>query len=168
VHNKVIEALGAVPLSMSVSEMYDALERGVVNGTISASSVLTSFNLAEIVRYAANARFTVSTFFVTMNKSRWESLSAEDQRVLEEASGAVLAQRAAIICDATDTQATQAAQARGVLIYDLAAHELERWKTITREVPEHWVRGHATNPLAARQILDRLVQLAQTTEARHA
>ena len=63
VHNRVIEALGGVPLSMSVSETYDALERGVVNGTIGPSSVLTSFNLVDVIRHAANAQFTVSAFF---------------------------------------------------------------------------------------------------------
>ena len=166
VHNRVIEALGGVPLSMSVSETYDALERGVVNGTIGPSSVLTSFNLVDVIRHAANAHFTVSAFFLAMNRSRWENLSPQDQQVLEESTGALLSRRAAMIGDSVDRQATEVGRSRGVAMYELEPEELERWKAATRYVSDQWVREREANGIAARAVYERLVELAQSSEAR--
>ena len=97
--------------------MFDALERGVAGGTISAPSVLTSFNLVDLVKYSTVARFTVASFFLVMNADKWQSLSAEDQRVLDAASGEPLAMHAARVGDATDRAATEVARARGVEFY---------------------------------------------------
>jgi TRAP-type transport system periplasmic protein len=148
--------------------MYDALDRGIVNGTISAASVLTSYNLAEVVRYAANVRFTVSSFFVAMNRDRWESLSAQDQRVLDEAANESLALRAASICDTTDTDAADAGRARGVAISDLAPDELERWKSAAQDVPRQWLREREASGIPARDVYDHLVAYARADEAGHA
>jgi TRAP-type C4-dicarboxylate transport system substrate-binding protein len=161
VHNKVIEALGAAPLSMPASEQYDALERGVVNGTIIAPSALTSFNLADVIRYTANARFTVSTFFVTMNRARYEGLSISEQQIIDASAERMLAARAAGICDTTEAASAAIGLTRGVVASELPTEELERWRAATRHVSDEWVRSHEASGAAVRGVYEQVLHLAQ-------
>jgi TRAP-type transport system periplasmic protein len=100
-HNRTIEALGGVPLSTAITEVYDALERGIAHGAINAPSTFSSFNLTEVIRHTALADVTVATFFLVMNKERWEALPGEAQALLDDLSGEALALRAAQVSDET-------------------------------------------------------------------
>jgi TRAP-type transport system periplasmic protein len=157
-HNKTIESLGGAPLTMTVSEMYDALERGVAGGTISAPSVFTGFNLVDVVRYSTVARFTVACFFVAMNAEKWQSLSAEDQRVLDATAGETLAMQAARVADATDRSATAVAQARGVEFFELPEAELSRWMAAAQGVSDQWASELEARGLPGKQFLDEMAR----------
>ncbi|MGI6328427.1 MAG: hypothetical protein ACOX1I_05685 [Dethiobacteria bacterium] len=49
VGNDVLAALEAVPVSLPVSDTYDAIERSIVEGTLLPISTLISFNLGDVV-----------------------------------------------------------------------------------------------------------------------
>ena len=49
VGNDVLAALEAVPVSLPVSDTYDAIERAIVDGTMLPISTLISFNLSDVV-----------------------------------------------------------------------------------------------------------------------
>jgi TRAP-type transport system periplasmic protein len=46
----MVKALGATPVNIAAPETYNALERGVVDGTIFPWESISSFNLAEVLR----------------------------------------------------------------------------------------------------------------------
>jgi TRAP-type C4-dicarboxylate transport system substrate-binding protein len=160
-HNKTIEALGGTPLSMPIGEMYDALDRGVANATITAPSVLSTYKLAGIIRYSAVANFTVANFFLVMNAERWHALSVEDQRTLDAATGERLALQAARVGDQTDRTAMASARSKGVEFFDLPADELARWRAAAGSVSEQWAADVEARGLPARRLLERRAQLAQ-------
>jgi len=157
VHNQVIEALGGVPVTLPASDVYDALERGVADGTVMAPSVLTSFNLADVVKYAVEARFTVSSFFLVMNKDRWEALPPDDQRILDETTGE-LSLTAARVSDRTDQSAREVGRTRGAHMVDLSADELGRWRAATADIPVRWASDLESRGLPGRQVLDELLR----------
>jgi TRAP-type C4-dicarboxylate transport system substrate-binding protein len=160
-HNKTIEALGAVPLSTPVTEVYDALDRGVVNGTVSAPSTFASFNLAEVVTQATVARFTVATFFLVMNAQKWAGLRADDQRLLDELADEPLGLQAARVSDETDTAGIGLARERGVELHQLPADELRRWESAAAGVSEQWIAEAQRKGLPGRQVYDLLRQRPQ-------
>ena len=162
IHNRTIEALGGAPLTMPVSEMYDALERGVASGTINSPSVFTSFNLVDIVRYAAVGRFTVASFFLVMNADRWRSLPDSNKRLIDELSGETLTMHAARVSDETDSAAIDAARAKGVEFYELPAAELDRWSAATAGVSEQWAGEVEAKGLPGRRFLEQLQRASST------
>jgi len=93
----------------------------------------------DLVKCSTVARFTVASFFLVMNADKWQSLSVEDQRVLDAASGEPLAMQAARVGDATDRAATEVARARGVEFYELPDDELRRWVAAAQGVSDQWV-----------------------------
>jgi TRAP-type C4-dicarboxylate transport system substrate-binding protein len=82
----IVKALGASPVTMPVTEAYDALSRGVVDGTLFPLEALQGFKIGEVVKTVIE-NYGVSYLtsqFAIMNKAKWNQLSPEDQKAIEE------------------------------------------------------------------------------------
>jgi TRAP-type C4-dicarboxylate transport system substrate-binding protein len=83
---KIITALGGTPVSMAMPDAYQSLQRGVVDGSFHPIETNKGWNIGEVVHYltiAKPAAYT-TTFYVAMNKNKWNSISPEDQAIIEE------------------------------------------------------------------------------------
>lgn len=82
----LVEAWGGSPVSMPVSEIYTALQTGVIDGAMIDGTATTAFRLAEVADYlTVGIESTISPFFVVMNRDRFDALPADQQVALEEA-----------------------------------------------------------------------------------
>ena len=77
-----------------------------------------------MIRHTALADVTVATFFLVMNKERWEALPGEAQALLDDLSGEALALRAAQVSDETEAAGAELASQKGVELYRLPPDEL--------------------------------------------
>ena len=86
-----IEALGASPVSMPVTDLPQALQKEAVDGAFIPWEIIPSLEIHEQTQYQIEgfngARFGTTTFQVSMNASRWNSLPADVQFAFKEASG---------------------------------------------------------------------------------
>jgi len=83
---KVVRALGATPVAMPQTEVYDALQKGVVDGVLCPIEALKGFKLTEVTRYTTlnyGSSYSLS-FFVAMNKKKWDSLPKDVQETIEK------------------------------------------------------------------------------------
>ena len=62
-----IKALGGVPVVMSSSEMYMALQRGTVDGATTGMPAAVSRKIYEVQKYMTLANYTTAQFFVQGN-----------------------------------------------------------------------------------------------------
>ena len=87
----IIEALGASPVAMPVPELPPALQKGVVDGAFIPWEIIPPLKIQEQTKYqiegADMERFGTTTFQVSMNKARWDSLPPEIQKAFRDASG---------------------------------------------------------------------------------
>ncbi len=84
----LIKALGATPVAMPVTRMYNALNTGVVDALMVPPSVIISFKIAEVAKYyTTGLPFGRSPFFLLMNRSKWESLSASQKAAVNKTTG---------------------------------------------------------------------------------
>ena len=90
---RVIEAWGATAVSMPITQVYQSLETGVVDGVLVDTSVLTSFKLGEVVKYVTTGMDgSNSLFMLVMNRDSWDGLDADTQAKLEGLTGADMSQ----------------------------------------------------------------------------
>ena len=86
----IIEALGAAPVGMPVPELPTALSKGVVDGAFIPWEIGAALKLQEQVKYLVEGpemqRFGTTTFQVSMNQARWNSLPADIQKAFRDAS----------------------------------------------------------------------------------
>lgn len=87
--SKVLEAqmraLGASPQVMAFSEVYQALQTGVVDGTENPPSNLYTQKMYEVQKYVTKSDHGYLGYAVIVNKAFWEGLPPDIRKALEEA-----------------------------------------------------------------------------------
>lgn len=84
----VVKALGASPVTMPVTETYDGLSRGIVDGTLFPYEALAAFKIGEVVKTVIeDYGMSYSTsMFVILNKDKWNALSPAEQKAVDKIS----------------------------------------------------------------------------------
>jgi len=81
----VIEALGAQPVVLPGSEIYSALQTGVIDGAGWPAAGMVSMRHYEVAKYRLRPTFGAATQPVFVNLERWNKLDAKTKEVLLEA-----------------------------------------------------------------------------------
>ncbi|MDA8125740.1 MAG: TRAP transporter substrate-binding protein [Deltaproteobacteria bacterium] len=82
-----MKAFGAVPVLMPGTEIYQALEKGVLDGTDASWEAIQSFRFYEVAKYYTFTSLSSTNFSLVMNKDKWESLPKDVQAAIMSVSG---------------------------------------------------------------------------------
>lgn len=82
----IFEALGANPAPLAFSELYIALQQGVMDGQENPLMNIWSSNLHEVQRYISLTAHKYESTPLLVSKVVWDGLSEEDQEALIEAA----------------------------------------------------------------------------------
>lgn len=124
----MLEALGAVPQGLPPGQVYEALQKGVIDGTVFPWDPVKSFRLAEVLKYHLDARVYTVSFFFVMNQRRYESLPEDVQACVDDLSGDALIAQFGDWWDQWDAPGLAAAEERGNVITVLSDEERARWR----------------------------------------
>jgi len=87
------EAMGAVPVSISINETFEALSQGVLDCTASNPAELVNFSFIDVVKHVytglPGGQFTVPTM---MNLDRWQGLGDEEKAALMKSNARLAAE----------------------------------------------------------------------------
>ena len=126
-----IEALGGSPTPMDYGEVYSALQSGLIDGAENNPPSYHSASHFEVAKnYTLDEHMRVAEILV-MNQGIWESLSADDQAIIEEAA----AEAAEFQREQWDAQVEKdmtALKDAGVTITEI--DDLEPWRAATQSV----------------------------------
>lgn len=99
--NFLVSAMGANPQGISYSEMYTALDTGVVDGQENPITTVTGQKLYEVSESLSYTDHMIDFSWIAVSDSFWQGLSAEQQQIIKDA--------VKICCD-TNTEATMKAE----------------------------------------------------------
>ncbi|MCW2309603.1 TRAP transporter substrate-binding protein [Rhodobium gokarnense] len=102
--SEIAKALGTVPVEGPSSKTYELLSAGVADGILFPFESVAFFKLIPLLDTALTVPGGLynTSFFVVMNKAKWESLSEEDKAAIEKVSGEALARLAGKMWDDAD------------------------------------------------------------------
>jgi len=80
-----IKRIGAAPVTTSMAEMYQALQRGVIEGAITGVHVHYNFKLYEVEKYLMTPPISGGVTAIIANKQAFEALPTDLQQVILEA-----------------------------------------------------------------------------------
>jgi len=85
---KMVEAMGAIPVAMPQGDTYEALQKGVVEGTFAPMETLKGWRQADVIDYTTDCNKIgyTTTMFAVMNKNSFSKLPEEVQKVIDEVS----------------------------------------------------------------------------------
>ena len=79
------KALGANPTPLSFSELYTALQTGAVDAQDNPLPTVDSAKFYEVTKYLAITNHVIDSIMPCINKDKWNSLTAEQQKAVQEA-----------------------------------------------------------------------------------
>jgi TRAP-type transport system periplasmic protein len=138
---EVASALGATPVQMPISEVYNALQTGLIDGVFTGSSTLIDFKLDEVASSLTfGAPLGRLTFYTVMNQGVYDGLSQERKAALDAVIGKPLSQSAEEAWYATADAAIQAARDSGDnTIIDLTPEEAAAFAALLEPVNAKYV-----------------------------
>ena len=102
----IIEAMGAVPVQMPVTEMYTGLSTGTIDGAYATYNNMTPpWNFWDVAsHFVTNVPVQHAVIFVVMNRERYEGLSDGHRRIIDELSGEAASMKLAESFDGADAR----------------------------------------------------------------
>lgn len=166
---KTLKELGANPVAMPQSEAYEALSKGVVKGNLAPVEVLQGWKHAEVTEYLTRTPFLYNTlFFVTMNLDKWNSLSPDVQKAIEEVNKKYFDEVAAGLWDKQNEAALKwALGEKGMKEIKLSDEEANRWITLVKPIQDEFVANMNAKGLNGQQIMDTVKSLATKYNAEY-
>ena len=81
---KMFQAYGANPSPMKFSELFTALQTGVMDGQENPFTQIYSAKLQEVQKYLSLSGHVYTPAYLTVGKAKWESLPADVRKTLED------------------------------------------------------------------------------------
>lgn len=138
---EVATALGATPVQMPITQVYNALQTGLIDGVFTGASTLSDFKLDEVASsYTIGAPLGRLAFFVVMNEAAYTGLSTDAKAALDGAIGRSLSQSAEEAWNAAAEAAVAAARTTGDNTFvDLDAAGAQQFADAVSEVTAAYV-----------------------------
>ena len=151
---KAAAALGGVPVAMPMGETYDALSRGVVDGSMAPLEALEGWKWGEVVKSTTEsfgAAYSTG-FFVVMNNEKWNSLPPGVQKVVEQINREWI-EKTGRLWEAIDKSGRDYSLKMGNEIIVLPKEEDERWAKAVGPILDDYVASMKEKGLPGEEAL---------------
>ncbi len=151
----LVKALGGTPVSMGMPDAYPSLQKGVVDGCAHPMESNKGWKLAEVLDYVVDETSVAytTTFFVTMNKARWESLPPEIQQTINEINRE-WSVRHGEAWDSSDLEGRELFIEKERTILTLTPEESLRWQEAVKPAIEQYGADLDQKGLNGKEIID--------------
>jgi TRAP-type transport system periplasmic protein len=119
-HARILKSWGAIPVSLPLNKVYDALGNAEIDGVFIAGSAIESFKFFEVAHFATiNLPESVAAMYIAMNKARYDSLTDIERQAIDSFSGRESSLDLAHMYQEDASRAIQFARENGVQIIEL-------------------------------------------------
>ena len=157
VEGETVKALGGSPVSMSSAEVYEALERGTIDGMISYPGTVISRNLQEVLKYGTRAHFGLYSVDIYVRKKWFDGSDEERKAALLDGARAYMKKGTAHQLKVHEEEYFPAMKKAGLEILEPSAAQLKTFTQACKDV-EDWWRKQVGDKAAA----DKALQLVQS------
>jgi TRAP-type transport system periplasmic protein len=155
-----VQLLGGVPVTMTPSEIYQSLQRGVAPaGQVSwAGSVV--FKIYEVTKHHTDVRFGLPGGYFFMNKDAYAKLPAPARAAIDKFSGEPWSKHMGQYATQEEEESIAKVMAEpGQNRHKLGPAEEERWRKLVQPITDEWLKetpGGAKVLAAYREELGRI------------
>ncbi len=161
----MVQTLGATPVPLPASEMYTAIDTGVIDGIMSDASTIESFKLQEVANYfTVGLPSSTSAYFLVMNRRSFEGLSAEQQAALDALTGRDLSMAAARSYAKEAARGLDMVRTAGKTIIEIEPEVLEDFHAKSDIVMQSMLKSAEAGGVNGEAIVQGLRGSASTTQ----
>lgn len=158
---KAMEAVEAVPTSMSATEVRQSLDSGVVKAVAFAPHAHMSFGVMESAEWwTTNLNPGTVNCPVVVNTEALEALSDEHREALLGSVDEALAHYVSNYQDNTMKKWTELLEEKGITSITYSSDELAAFKEkVAAPTAEQWIKDNASDKLPAQELYDMVTKL---------
>lgn len=86
----MLEYLGASPVGLPPAQIYENLQKNVIDGVVTTWDLVGAIKLNELIKHHTDARLYTAVFYVVMNEAKYNSLPADVKQAIDDTTGDVL------------------------------------------------------------------------------
>jgi TRAP-type C4-dicarboxylate transport system substrate-binding protein len=165
---KMLGSVGAIPVGMPLPQIPDALSKGTIEACVIPWEVVPSVKVHELTKYhsefdnTGGALYT-TTFVMTMNKAKYDSLAPDLKKVIDANSGMATSAWLGKTQQGNDVPGRKTAADRGNQIYQFTAAQREEFVKLSAKIDDEWVADMDKRGFKGAQLL----QSAKDLIAKH-
>jgi len=136
---QMVTALGGTNVQASAPESRDVLDRGVADAIFFPWGSMFLFGLEKVTKYSMDVPLYTTVFVYSMNKSKYEAMSAAQKKVIDDHCTTEWAVK--ISSPWNDFEAagrTKMKALAGHEVYPLTPDQLKAWKAATSPLQKQW------------------------------
>ncbi|RAH97270.1 C4-dicarboxylate ABC transporter substrate-binding protein [Acuticoccus sediminis] len=160
----LLSELGAEPVGLPAPQIYESLQRGVIDGYMITWESTTSFRLAELSKYHTDFGFYALAFVTTMNKDKYESLSPAAKAAVDANSGMKWSLVAGRGYDKADAEALAEIEESSEVL-KISDEELPEWQAAADRATEIYLEELESKGLPGRETYEKVKEYVASCEA---
>jgi TRAP-type transport system periplasmic protein len=150
----IAHAVGAAPVTMPVSETYDGLQKGLLDGMLLSVETLKGYKFGEVIKTALeNHAFSYSTgLFVIMNKARWDSFPKDIQQIIEKVNEEYV-EKYGRLWNEMEKEGKDYGLSKGVNFVQVPREEQAKWAEKMKPILDQYVKEIKAKGLPSEEAL---------------
>jgi len=150
----IVKAVEAAPVTMPVTETYDGLQKGLLDGILLSVDTLKSYRLGELMKTVLeNHALSYGVgLFVVMNKAKWESLPKNLQQIVDAVNEEYVEKYAKDWVDG-EKEGLDYGISKGVKVVAVSKEEQAKWAEKMKPIYDKYVNMTKTKGLPGDEAL---------------
>lgn len=141
IQKRLLEDMGAVPVSAPAPKAYEMLEGGVIDASLHGLESVVNFRLDGKLKFhtVIPEGFYDATFFIGINEGKWQQISQKDRDAIMAISGEVLSRKWGQQFDIQSKSAEEKLRAAGHTFTMPSKELLQRIGQIRQTMLNEWI-----------------------------
>jgi TRAP-type transport system periplasmic protein len=137
----IVKAVGAAPVTIPVTETYDGLQKGLLDGILLSVDTLKSYRLGELMKTVLeNHAFSYGVgLFVVMNKAKWESIPKDIQQIIEKVNEEYIDKYAKVWAEG-EKEGLDYGISKGLKVVRVSKEEQAKWAEKMKPIFDDYVK----------------------------
>jgi len=158
---KLFQALGISPVTVAMPEVFEAMQKGTIDGYSADWVGTVGFKFYQVAKYAVDVPLYPQTFFMVMNKKKWDSLPPDIQKAISDVSGMVGAEMYGAGWDKCNEDAKGVATSAGMQPLPISDTEQAKITKLAAPIWDEWVKTANSKGANGQALLDKAKNLVE-------
>lgn len=158
---QILSAWGANMVGMPMSEVPEALQKGVVAGLFSSLEVMKDFKFAEHCRNVTITTSVIYPFAVVMNMASWNKLPDDVKKVFDDLRIEQSEWTGEYMDNHVDASIAWSKETYNVEIIELDAAEKAKWDEKMEPLVEAWIKDAESKGFPGKEIVEDIKALTK-------
>ncbi len=136
----MLSQLGATPVGLPPTQVYENLQKGVIDGNVFPYEAIHGFKLYEVLDYHLDAKAYVTSFYFIMNQKKYNSLPTDIQAVIDDMSGINLVSKFGPWWNDWDKAGIADIAKKGNIVTTLSDQQRKEWRNFLKPTTDKYLK----------------------------